>query len=55
MMPLVVKAQVKLLTQGFNVSSDFTEELDNKVKGLISTSLERAKANGRKTVMARDL
>ncbi len=54
-MAIVVKAQVKSLTQGYNVSSDFVDELDKKVHGLVKGAIERAKANGRKTVMARDL
>ncbi len=54
-MSLVVKAQVKNLTEGYNVSSDFMQALDDSVEELIEDALERAEANGRKTVMARDL
>lgn len=54
-MSLVVKAQVKELTEGYNVSSDFMAALDDEVEELVEAALDRADANGRKTVMARDL
>ncbi len=52
---VVVKSKIKELTAGYSVSSDFAEELDLKVKEMISKAIDRAKANGRKTVMARDI
>lgn len=54
-MSLIVKAQVKNLTAGYNVSSDFMNALDESVRNLIESAIERAEKNGRKTVMARDL
>jgi histone H3/H4 len=54
-MSIVVKAQVKNLTEGYNVSSDFMQALDSEVRDLVERALERADQNGRKTVMARDL
>ena len=55
MAEVVVKSKIKELTAGYSVSADFSEELDRKVKSMISDAIERAKANSRKTVMARDL
>jgi histone H3/H4 len=52
---LVVKSKIKENVGDLNVSSDFADALDNTVKDLIQKAAERAKANGRKTVQARDL
>ncbi len=57
---LVVRVQVKeiLKEAGLgvdNISSDYLERLDDEVKGLILRSVNRAKENNRRTVMARDL
>ena len=55
MVDIVVKAKIKELASGYNVAADFAEELDNQVKQMIQKGLSRAKANGRRTVMAKDL
>ena len=52
---LVVKSKIKDATSGLNVSGDFAEALDVEVKKLVSAAVERAKANNRKTLMAKDL
>ncbi len=52
---LVVKSKIKEAVQDLNVSSDFSEALDKTVDELVQKAVERAKANGRKTVQARDL
>lgn len=52
---LVVKAKLKDLAKGFNVSGDFADGLDKKVRALVDEALERAKSNGRKTLYPRDL
>jgi len=52
---LIVKAKVKELAQGFNVSGDFADALDKKAEQLIKDACARAEANGRKTVMAKDI
>ena len=52
---LIVKNAVKEAAGDKNVSSDFYEKLDEKVEDLIDRAAERAEANGRKTVQARDL
>ena len=56
---LVVRSQAKDLAKinekQLNCSSDFYEELNKKVKDIIKKACERAKANGRATVMGRDI
>ena len=57
---LTARTQVKELLKdsGFGpdkISSDFMETLDEKVKQLILNAAKRAKDNGRKTIMSRDL
>lgn len=54
-MSIVVKAKVKELSKDYNVAADFVDALDKKVTQLVNDALARAQANGRKTVMARDL
>lgn len=52
---LVVKAKLKEVAKGCNVAGDFADELDKKVRKLVDDAVSRAEANGRKTVMAKDL
>lgn len=52
---LVVKAKIKEVAQGFNISSDFAEALDSEVQKLVKRASERAEANSRRTIMAKDL
>ena len=52
---IVVKSQIKELCRGMSISEDLAEALDKKVKGIVQDAIERAKANNRRTVMARDL
>jgi len=57
---LVVRTQVKdiLKDSGMgveNMSGDFMDILDEKVKEIVFTATKRAKENGRRTVMAKDL
>jgi histone H3/H4 len=52
---LIVKNAVKEAAGNKNVSGDFYDQLDAKVKELISRAAERAEANGRKTIKPRDL
>ena len=51
----VVKAKIRDAASGFNVSGDFAEALNKRVESLIKDACSRAEANGRKTVMAKDL
>ncbi len=57
---LTVRTQVKeiLKESGLgveNLSADFMDVLDQKVKKIVVKAVERAKANGRRTVMGRDV
>ena len=57
---LTVRTQIKdiLKESGIGVetiAADFPEKLDEKVKELILDAARRAKENGRKTVMGKDV
>ena len=56
---LVVRTQVKDLAKidgrELSVATDFYEALNKHVEGIIRKACERAKANGRNTVMAKDV
>lgn len=55
---LTVRTQVKEILHEValeNMSGDFMEKLDEKVKQIILDAVKRAKENGRKTVMGKDL
>jgi len=61
-MPLIIKSNirkvVKELDKEDSVSSVADEvglELEKKVEDLLDSAIKRAKANGRKTLQARDL
>ena len=59
MSELVVKAKIKELAKieekALNVSTDFYEEINKKVATIITDACKRAKANGRNTVMGKDV
>ena len=52
---LIVKAKLKSALQGFNVAGELAPALNTKVEEILKIAMDRAKANGRKTVMAKDL
>lgn len=52
---IIVKTKIKELVSGYSVASDFSDALDEKVKSLVQDAVRRAEANGRRTVMAKDL
>ena len=52
---LVVRSKLRDHAKGMNVSGDVAEALSGEVQGMIKRGVERAKANGRKTLQARDL
>ena len=52
---LVVKANIKEVAKGYNVSGDFADKLNEKVENMIKEAIIRAESNSRKTVMAKDL
>jgi histone H3/H4 len=55
MVDLIVKSKIKEATKDLNVASDVAEALNRKVEKLLEEAAERAKANGRRTLYARDL
>ncbi len=52
---LIVKSKIKEICGEINVAGDLSEALDAKALQLLKDAIDRAKANGRKTVMAKDL
>lgn len=52
---LVVKAKLKDVATGCNVAGDLAESLDKKARELMKDAAARAKDNGRRTVMAKDI
>ncbi len=55
MADVIKKSGVREAAQGVNVGSDFYEELDRRAQEMVQRAVERAQANGRKTVKARDV
>jgi len=54
LMGLVVWSKVKKVVE-MNVGEDVNVELEKKVEDILKKAQERARANGRRTVYARDL
>ena len=52
---IIVKAKIKEITGDYNVAGDVAEALNKKVEEIVKNACSRAEANGRKTVMAKDL
>ncbi|MEM4230691.1 MAG: NFYB/HAP3 family transcription factor subunit [Candidatus Pacearchaeota archaeon] len=52
---LIVKSKIKEVVKELNVAGDVPEALNKKVIKLLEEACERAKANGRRTLQARDL
>ncbi|MBW2996592.1 DUF1931 domain-containing protein [Candidatus Woesearchaeota archaeon] len=52
---IIVKAKIKSVVPGYNVAGDLAPALNAKVEELVKAAAARAEANGRKTVMAKDL
>lgn len=55
---ITVRTQVKDIMKEAgmeNMSSDFIEKLDNYVKQIVLEACRRAKENGRRTVMGKDV
>jgi histone H3/H4 len=54
MADLIVKSKVREAVKGMNVASDVADALDKRVAALLEEAAARAKANGRRTLQARD-
>lgn len=52
---LIIKSKIKAAVPELSVSGDVPEALNKKVLELLKQASERTKANGRRTLQARDL
>ena len=52
---IIVKAKLKSAVPGYNIAGGVADALNSKVEAMIKDAAARAEANGRKTVMSRDL
>ena len=52
---LIVKSKIKSAVPELQVSSDVPEALNKKVLQILKDASERTKANGRRTLQAKDL
>ena len=52
---LIIKSKIKSAVPELNVSAEVVDALNEKVNKLLQEASERAKANGRRTLQARDL
>tara|TARA_Y100000310_G_scaffold339956_1_gene434275 strand:+ start:185 stop:370 length:186 start_codon:yes stop_codon:yes gene_type:complete len=61
MKDIIVKTQIRNVAEQFdqnkviNISNDFFVELSKKVENIVKKSCERARANGRNTIMGKDV
>lgn len=55
MIELIIKSKIKSAVPELSVSGDVAEALNKKVLELLEQASQRAKANGRRTLQARDL
>jgi len=54
-MAIVVRSNIRKQLDGLNLGEDLSVELERKTDEMLKKAVERAKANGRRTVYARDL
>lgn len=55
MVDLIIKSKIKDAVNGLNVAAEVAEALNRKVEQVLKEATERAKANGRRTLQARDI
>jgi len=55
MVDLIVKSNIKKAVPEMNVASDVAEILNKKAQKILDEAVERAKANGRRTLQGKDL
>jgi histone H3/H4 len=55
MTELIVKSKIKSAVPELSVAAEVADALNSKVLKLLEHATERAKANGRRTLQARDL
>lgn len=52
---IIIKSKIKSAVPDLNVAAEVADALNAKVISLLKDASERAKANGRRTLQARDL
>ncbi|MBI2449235.1 DUF1931 domain-containing protein [Candidatus Pacearchaeota archaeon] len=52
---LIVKSKIKEAVKDLNIAAEVAEALNKRVVDMLQDAAERAKANGRRTLQARDL
>jgi len=52
---IVIRSKIKDFCEGMSVAAELGDTLNNKVIAMLKEATERAKSNGRKTVMPKDL
>lgn len=55
MAKLIVISSIKKVARKINVASDVPAALNKKIEQIIKEAVQRAKANGRKTLQGRDI
>ena len=55
MTDIIIKSKIKASVPDLSVAGEVAEALNNKVQQLLDAAAARAKANGRRTLQARDL
>jgi len=55
MVDLIIKSKIREAVDGINVAAEVAAALNKKVQKILDEAVERAKANGRRTLQARDL
>ncbi len=52
---LIIKSKIKAAVPELSVAAEVAEALNDRVLDILDTAARRAKANGRRTLQARDL
>lgn len=55
MADLIIKSKIKSAVPELSVAAEVAEALNQKVQEILDAGAKRAKANGRRTLQARDL
>ena len=55
MVNLIIKSNIKEVVPDLSVAAEVADALNEKVEKILKEAAERAKANGRRTLQARDL
>lgn len=55
MVELIIKSKIKSAVPDMSVAGEVAQALNKKVQDILDEAVKRAKANGRRTLQARDL